>query len=172
MQDFSKALAGLTRRPTEVEGNTLVAYFTSQRRLELTRETDGVMSAWAVAPIVMSGQLVEVAVYVGDVTASGDVSRIMRAAKAIIAEVINSGSRTGAAVLGEGVLSRATVTVENFDGTAAEKGTKVFAYSAPGVDPILAGQRFDSFVGRHGVQLVGSGAKSSRKSARSKATAA
>jgi hypothetical protein len=64
MLDYEKTLIALTRRPAEHDGATLVAYFTSQRRLELTRETDGIVSVWAVAPIVIAGRLVEMAALV------------------------------------------------------------------------------------------------------------
>jgi hypothetical protein len=156
MNDYNQALVALTRRPVEGEGNTLVAYLTTQRRLELTREADGVVSAWAVAPIVIAGRLVEMAALVGNVYEPSKVATAVRRAKALIAEVVERGSRAAPA-LGEGTTAN---------------GMRVYLYAAPGIDSKLAADRLAQYVDRNGIELVGGEKPVAKKAGKSKASAA
>jgi hypothetical protein len=138
--DFVRALLPLTRRPVEVEADTIVAKFTTSRRLIVSREDDGAFSAWATADIVIGGNLVSMAVLIGNVYEAVKVPSALRKAKVLIAEVVASGSRA-APSLGDGVMP---------------DGTKVYLYAAPGLDSGMSRDRLSSFVKRHSIEIAGS----------------
>jgi hypothetical protein len=123
--------------------------------LELTRETDRVVSAWAIAPMVIRGRLVEMAALVGSLFEASKAPVALRKAKALIAEVVERGSRA-APVLGEGT---------------RPDGTRVYLYASAEVDSEMAAARLAQYVDRNGIELAGADTKP-RKLAHPKAASA
>jgi len=146
------ALAGLTRRPTITDGNTVRAHFTHSRFIELTAETDGI-SAWGVGAIEIAGRPVNICVYLGEVTDNTGAVRMLSRAKVLVAEVIGSGSKA-AAFHGDGTLPN---------------GQRVYIYAAPHVHDALALARVASFVARN--KLTMKDDKAPAKSTKKKAAA-
>jgi hypothetical protein len=146
------ALAGLTRRPTITDGNTVRAHFTHSRFIELTAETDGI-SAWGVGAIEIAGRPVNICVYLGE----GD--RQHRSSPHVV-------SRQGARCRSDRFGLQAAAF--HGDGTLPN-GQRVYIYAAPHVHDALALARVASFVARN--KLTMKDDKAPAKSTKKKAAA-
>ena len=152
LEVHATALAGLTRRPTTTDGNTIRNYFTHARYIELTAEADG-MSAFGVGAIELGGKLVSIAVYLGEVTDNTGAVRMLSRAKVLVAEVIGSGSKA-ATFHGDGVMP---------------DGHRVYIYAAPQLHEPLAVARVASYVERNKVTMKVAEKATTKKAAKPKA---
>jgi hypothetical protein len=136
---YIEGLHGLTRGRVKVNATSVRGYLTQYRWIELSKEADGVVSAWAIAPMQAYGKIVNTVVLIGDMHTPQEIVRMMAKASAGVAEVIVGGSKV-ATLLGEGTMP---------------DGTRTFLYALPGIDRKHAEKRLATFAIRNEIELVG-----------------